>query len=131
MSRLNEVFAKPGHKALIPYVTVGYPNLEATQKIVPLLTESGADIVELGIPYSDPLADGVTIQESSYRALQNGVTPEICLESARKIRQQSTVPLIFMTYYNPLLSFGLKRFCHRCIYPEYFRYYLVPEPFDR
>jgi tryptophan synthase alpha chain len=115
MSRIAGVFNKASHKALIPYLTVGYPNLEATLKAVPLLAENGADIIELGIPFSDPLADGATIQASSYRALQNGVNTRTCLETARKLRETTNVPLIFMTYFNPVLAYGLDRFCHDCI----------------
>ncbi|MBI2829825.1 MAG: tryptophan synthase subunit alpha [Chloroflexi bacterium] len=111
MSRLADVFNRPGHKALIPYVTVGYPSIEATLKIVPLLAECGCDIVELGIPFSDPLADGVTIQNASFQALQNGVTPEICLEVASQLRQKVTIPLVFMTYFNPVFNYGLEKFC--------------------
>jgi tryptophan synthase alpha chain len=114
MSRITAVFAKKGYKALIPYITTGYPNLEATLKAVPLLAQNGADIIELGIPFSDPMADGATIQESSYRALQNGVTPLTCLETARRLRQQTEVPLVFMTYYNPVLSYGPDKFCRDC-----------------
>jgi tryptophan synthase alpha chain len=114
MSRIASVFQKPGHKALIPYITTGYPDIEATLKAVPLLAENGADIIELGIPFSDPMADGVTIQESSYRALQNGITPAICLEIARKLRQKTDVPLVFMTYYNPVLRYGPENFCAAC-----------------
>jgi tryptophan synthase alpha chain len=115
MSRIASVFMTSGHKALIPYITVGYPNIEATLKTVPLLEGSGADIIELGIPFSDPLADGATIQESSYRALQNGITPEICLETARNLRERTRIPLVFMTYFNPVLSYGLDRFCQDCV----------------
>ncbi len=114
MSRISDVFKNKGHKALIPYITAGYPGLEATLKAVPLLAENGADIVELGIPFSDPLADGATIQESSYRALLNGVTPRTCLEMARQVRKKTTVPLVFMTYYNPVLSYGLEKFARDC-----------------
>jgi tryptophan synthase alpha chain len=114
MSRIASVFQKPGHKALIPYITTGYPNLEVMLKAVPLLAENGADIIELGIPFSDPMADGVTIQESSYQALQNGITPAICLEIARKLRQKTDVPLVFMTYYNPVLKYGPENFCVAC-----------------
>lgn len=113
MSRIDSAF-KPGHKALIGYVTVGYPSIEATLKVVPLLAESGCDIVELGIPFSDPLADGITIQNASFRALQNGVTPEVCLETARKLRNEVDIPLLFMTYYNPVYSYGLDEFCKAC-----------------
>ncbi len=111
MSRLSFTFSKPKHKALIPYVAVGYPTLEATLKVVPLLAQNGADIVELGIPFSDPLADGATIQNASFRALQNGVTPKRCLEVAAELRRRVDIPLIFMTYYNPVLNYGLDEFC--------------------
>jgi tryptophan synthase alpha chain len=110
MSRITSVF-KPGYKALIAYLTIGYPNIEATQKAVSILSGSGCDIIELGIPFSDPLADGVTIQKASYHALQQGVTPQVCLEVAYQLRQRMATPLIFMTYYNPILSFGLDSFC--------------------
>ncbi|MFH1003523.1 MAG: tryptophan synthase subunit alpha [Chloroflexota bacterium] len=113
MSCLSAVF-RPGHKALIAYVTVGYPTVEATLRVVPLLAESGCDLVELGIPFSDPLADGATIQQASFRALQNGVTPRQCLEVARQLGQTVTVPLVFMTYYNPVFHYGLETFCDAC-----------------
>jgi tryptophan synthase alpha chain len=112
MSWIAAVFNRPGNKALIPYLTVGYPNLEATLKAVPLLAENGADIIELGIPFSDPLADGATIQASSYQALQNGVNTRTCLETARKLRETTSVPLVFMTYFNPVLCYGLDKFCY-------------------
>ena len=114
MSRISSVFQNPGHTALIPYVTVGYPNLETTLKAVPLITANGADIIELGIPFSDPLADGATIQESSFQALQNGVNIHTCLEVARKLRHITAAPLVFMTYFNPVLKYGLDRFCQAC-----------------
>ncbi len=114
MSHISSVFARPQHKALIAYVTVGYPTLNSTLEIVPLLAESGCDIVELGIPFSDPLSDGTTIQESSHRALQSGVTPQSCLELATKLREKVEIPLIFMTYYNPVLHYGLESFCYAC-----------------
>lgn len=114
MSRIASVFERSGRKALIPYVTVGYPSIEATLKVVPLLAESGCDIIELGIPFSDPLADGVTIQNSSYQAIKNGVTPRLCLEVAAELSQKVDVPLVFMSYYNPIFHYGLKEFCRRC-----------------
>ncbi len=110
MSRIGSAF-KPGRKALIGYVAVGYPDIDATLKVVSMLAENGCDIVELGIPFSDPLADGVTIQNASFRALQNGVTPEVCLETARKLRRKVNIPLVFMTYFNPVLSYGIDKFC--------------------
>lgn len=114
MSRIEAVFNKPAHKALIPYVTVGYPNIEATLKIVPLLAKSGCDIIELGIPFSDPLADGVTIQNASFKALQNGITPKTCLEVAGELSKKVKIPLVFMTYFNPVFSYGTEKFCEDC-----------------
>lgn len=113
MSRIKDVF-KGGRKALIPYVTVGYPDIDATLKVVPLLAQSGADIIELGIPFSDPLADGVTIQQASFQALKNGVTVRKCLEIAGEISKRVSVPLVFMTYYNPVFSYGVAEFCRDC-----------------
>jgi len=75
VKRISDVFTHNGKKVLIAYITVGYPSIEATQKVVPLLAECGCDIVELGIPFSDPLADGATIQNASHHAILNGVTP--------------------------------------------------------
>ena len=114
MSGVTSVFKQPGHKALIAYVTVGYPSISATMEVVPLLASSGCDIVELGIPFSDPLADGATIQKASYRALENGVTPQLCLEVAEQLSRKVSIPLVFMTYYNPVLSYGLSEFCSAC-----------------
>jgi len=114
MSGIASVFSPPGHKALIAYITVGYPTIEATMKVVPLLADSGCDIVELGIPFSDPLADGVTIQKSSFHALNNGVTPQLCLEIAGQLSQKVDIPLVFMTYFNPVFSYGLEEFCTAC-----------------
>ena len=114
MNRIEQVFADKNHKALMPYVTIGYPSVEATLQIVPLLAENGADIIELGIPFSDPLADGPTIQQASYEALQQGVTPEICFDVIRKLRERVDIPLIFMGYYNPVFHFGAEAFCGRC-----------------
>ncbi|MBA7550060.1 Tryptophan synthase alpha chain [subsurface metagenome] len=114
MSRIDSVFNWPGHTALIPYITVGYPSIEVTLKVVPLLASSGCDIVELGIPFSDPLADGATIQKASFYALKNGVTPRLCLEVAKQLRQLVDIPLVFMTYFNPVFSYGLEEFCSAC-----------------
>jgi len=114
LSRIASVFDRPGHKALIPYVTVGYPSIEATLEIVPLLARCGCDIVELGIPFSDPLADGVTIQKASFCALENGVTPELCFEVAEQLSQKVDIPLVFMTYFNPVFGYGLEDFGSAC-----------------
>ncbi len=114
MSRITDIFRDKKKKALIAYVTVGYPTVDATLEIVPQLAKNGCDIIELGIPFSDPLADGVTIQNSSYHALQNGVTTHICLEIAGKLRRTVDIPLIFMTYFNPVFNYGLDKFCSDC-----------------
>jgi len=110
---MNEIAAvfKPGYKALVAYITAGYPDMAATPRIAAALAESGADIIELGIPFSDPLADGATIQRASYHALKQGTTPQACLEAAAAIRRRTATPLVFMTYYNPVLSYGLDAFC--------------------
>jgi len=114
LSRIASAFARANHTALIPYITVGYPSVETTLKAVPLLASSGCDIIELGIPFSDPLADGATIQRASYEALRQGVTPKVCFEVAQELRRQVEIPLVFMTYYNPVLKSGLEQFCSRC-----------------
>lgn len=114
MSRITTAFAKSNHKAFIPYVTVGYPSIEATLKVVPLLASNGCDLVELGIPFSDPIADGVTIQKASFHALQNRVSPKICLELAKELSQKIEVPLVFMSYFNPIFNYGLEEFCNAC-----------------
>ncbi|HET7036173.1 MAG TPA: tryptophan synthase subunit alpha [Thermomicrobiaceae bacterium] len=117
-SRIAETFARlkqRGEFALLPYVTVGHPELDTVQRVVPALVAGGATMVELGVPFSDPLADGATIQASSHQALLNGVTVDYCLESARALRAGGVdVPLIFMGYYNPMLNYGLERFAARC-----------------
>ena len=102
------------HKALVVYLTVGYPSLQRTVEIAPLLSTWGTDIIELGIPFSDPVADGTTIQKASSEALKSGVTPSACLEVVQAIRQKTSIPLLFMTYYNPIFSFGLPKFCQEC-----------------
>lgn len=113
MSNIASVF-RPGHKALIAYITVGYPSMDATVDIATILADCGCDIIELGIPFSDPLADGTTIQKASYHALRQGTTPRTCLEVARRIHQKVATPLVFMTYYNPVFNFGLEAFCRSC-----------------
>lgn len=103
--------AAKSQKSLGPYVTVGYPLKSSTLEIVPALVEGGATMVELGVPFSDPLADGPTIQRSGFQALQNGVTMAYCMETARTLRDRGVeVPLIFMGYFNPVLRYGLERF---------------------
>ena len=109
MSRIEAAMKR--RKNLIAYVTVGHPSIDAALELVPELARWGCDAIELGVPFSDPLADGTTIQKASYRALQNGVTPVLCLDIAAQLRQKVEIPLIFMTYYNPVLAYGLETFC--------------------
>ncbi len=111
MSRITSVFSSLGHKALIPYLTVGYPDIDTTLRAASILSNEGCDIIELGIPFSDPLADGATIQKASYQALQQGITPQKCLDVAYQLHRMMPTPLVFMSYYNPILNFGLEDFC--------------------
>ena len=115
MNRIADSFARlraERRTGLVAFLTVGHPSVEDTLRLVPALIEGGADIIELAIPFSDPLAEGPSVQRSSHQALLNGVTPGVCLEVAGKLRAQGvTAPLIFMGYYNPLLAYGLKPFC--------------------
>ena len=98
----------------MPFVTVGHPQRDSTPDVVQALTRAGADVIELGIPFSDPLAEGPVIQRSSFQALENGITPDHCFENAAEIRKRGVeTPLIFMGYYNPIYQIGLDEFCAR------------------
>ncbi len=104
-----------GRTGVIPYVTIGFPTLKDTLAIVPAIEKAGADVIELGVPYSDPLADGPTIQAASYRALEAGMDSKGCLDAVRKLRAAGVgVPLVFMGYYNPILSYGLEAYARDC-----------------
>jgi len=108
---LEKYFAeRRGRKFLSLFITAGFPKLASTIPVAQLLAEAGTDLIELGIPFSDPLADGPTIQHASTVALQNGVTLALVLEMAKEISRKITVPIILMGYYNPILQFGVERF---------------------
>ena len=107
-TKLNELRGK-NRKAFIPYITAGDPSLEATEQLILELERNGADIIELGVPFSDPMADGPVIQRASERALVNRVSVLDCFEVVRRVRQRSQVPIVFFSYLNPLLSLGLQR----------------------
>src|SRR5713226_8250126 len=107
--RFEQLRAK-GELGIVAYVTAGDPTLAATGKIVLALAEAGADVVELGVPFSDPLADGPTIQRASERALKSGTTLAGVIELVRRIRQSSQVPLVLFSYFNPILQMGLEKF---------------------
>src|SRR5215212_3833475 len=112
MSRIENKFKElrgRGRKAFIPFVTAGDPDMETSRNIVLTLINSGADIIELGVPFSDPVADGPTIQASSLRALSNGITLRDVLELVREIRAVSEVPIVLFSYLNPLFRYGIER----------------------
>ncbi|GAC1566140.1 MAG: tryptophan synthase subunit alpha [Ktedonobacteraceae bacterium] len=100
-----------GRGVLIPYFMCGFPTAAQSIELVLAAREGGADIVELGMPFSDPLADGATIQRAGHVALERGMSINGCMEIARQVSARSHVPLIFMGYYNPLLAYGIERFC--------------------
>jgi len=111
MSRIQRLFTAEGRKVLNVYCTAGYPALHSTMEIMRALQENGADIIELGIPYSDPLADGPVIQHSSAVAISNGMTMAILFEQLRGFRNEISVPVILMGYLNPVLQYGFEKFC--------------------
>ena len=96
MSRISKAFEK--EKAFIAFVTGGDPDMETTEKLIPKMAEAGADVIEIGIPFSDPIAEGVVIQEADVRALQAGTTTDKLFEMVVRIRKKTQVPLVFMTY---------------------------------
>jgi len=109
--KITEAFAKG--KAFIPFVTCGDPSLDVTEKIVYAMEEAGADLIELGIPFSDPTAEGPVIQGANLRALSGGVTTDKVFDMVEKIRKNSSIPMVFMTYANVVFSYGIERFCKR------------------
>jgi tryptophan synthase alpha chain len=112
-TRISKRFAalrESGELGIVAYITAGDPTLDATHKFVLALAEAGADVVELGVPFSDPLADGPTIQRASERALKSGTTLAGVLDLVRQIRRSSEVPLVLFSYYNPVLRMGLEKF---------------------
>ncbi|MEO1012585.1 MAG: tryptophan synthase subunit alpha [Bacteroidota bacterium] len=113
MNRINLKLQEEG-KLLSIYFTAGYPQLEDTVTIIQELEKNGVDMIEIGLPFSDPLADGPTIQESSTAALKNGMTTEILFEQLKDIRKTVSVPLIIMGYFNPVLQYGVEAFCKKC-----------------
>jgi len=117
MNRIDKKFkelTKNKKKAFVAYITAGDPNLAITNDLVLALDNSGVDIIELGIPFSDPLADGPTIQEASQRALKNKVNLKRVFNMVKKLRHKTEIPIAFMTYYNPVLQYGLQRFVKGC-----------------
>ncbi|MDP2159826.1 MAG: tryptophan synthase subunit alpha, partial [Flavobacterium sp.] len=113
MNRINKKLQED-KKLLSIYFTAGYPNLNDTTKIILELEKSGVDMIEIGLPFSDPLADGPTIQASSTQALKNGMTTELLFQQLTNIRESVQIPLIIMSYFNPMMQFGVEKFCQKC-----------------
>jgi len=112
MTRIKEVFAHG--KAFIPFVTAGDPNLEITERLVLEMAKAGADLIELGIPFSDPVAEGIVIQKADERALAAGTTTDKIFDMVLRIRKKSSIPLAFMTYANPVFVYGADKFLNKC-----------------
>jgi tryptophan synthase alpha chain len=111
MSRIKDLFQKKSNRVLNVYCTAGYPQLHSTLEVMNALQQNGADLIELGMPYSDPLADGPVIQHSSTIALANGMTIETLFAQLKDARKEINVPIILMGYMNPVLQYGFERFC--------------------
>lgn len=112
MNRLQEVFHNK--KAFIPFLTAGDPDLDTTKELIIKMAEAGADLIEIGIPFSDPVAEGPVIQEADYRALKGGATTDGIFHMVREVRQVCDVPLAFMSYINPIVTYGTERFMALC-----------------
>ena len=113
MNRIDKKLKEEG-KLLSIYFTAGFPNLNDTADIIIKLQESGVDMIEIGLPFSDPLADGPTIQDSSMSAINNGMNTDILFNQLKDIRDKVSIPLIIMGYFNPILQYGVEKFCKKC-----------------
>ncbi len=112
MSRIESVFKS--NKAFIPFITAGDPTLAVTKKIILRMEAAGADLIEIGIPFSDPVAEGQVIQAADDRALKNGITTDQIFDMVEELREESSIPIAFMTYINPIHTYGAQRFMDRC-----------------
>lgn len=112
MSRIEKAFENK--KAFIAFVTGGDPDIETTEALIPQMAAAGADLIEVGIPFSDPIAEGIVIQEADARALRAGTTTDKLFDMVRRVRQRTDVPIVFMTYVNPVYTYGTERFAQRC-----------------
>jgi tryptophan synthase alpha chain len=113
LNRINQKLQQD-QKLLSIYFTAGYPNIEDTVNVIKNLEKSGVDMIEIGLPFSDPLADGPTIQASSTQALKNGMSSALLFEQLKDIRNSVSIPLIIMGYFNPMLQYGMEAFCQKC-----------------
>ncbi|MEQ8764493.1 MAG: tryptophan synthase subunit alpha, partial [Planctomycetota bacterium] len=118
MTRIAKAFEKTrneGRPAIIPFLTGGYPTLDSAVPLILAAEAAGADLLEIGLPFSDPLADGPAIQLSSQRAIENGATLKWILQQVKTVRETSQLPLILMGYLNPMLRYGLEEFAQGCV----------------
>lgn len=115
MNRLNQLFATKKENLLSIYYTAGFPDLNSTVDIAEALEKAGADFLEIGFPYSDPLADGPTIQHSSQTALKNGMNLNTLFEQLKSLRQRVSIPVLLMGYFNPMLQYGIENFCKKTV----------------
>ncbi|MBR2623884.1 MAG: tryptophan synthase subunit alpha [Paludibacteraceae bacterium] len=113
MNRINKLFKEKGNNILSVYFTAGYPNLNDTVEIIKQLSSKGVDLIEIGVPFSDPLADGPVIQHSSQVALKNGMSVKLLFEQLKDIRKVTDIPLVLMGYVNPIIHFGFENFCQK------------------
>ena len=114
MNRIKQLFNKKQKNILSIYFTAGYPNLNDTGKIIKELEKNGIDLIEVGIPFSDPMADGPTIQESGTQSLKNGMNLKLLFEQIKEVRKEAELPLIMMGYLNPIMQYGFEKFCKKC-----------------
>ncbi len=112
MTKIAKAFANG--PAFIPFLTAGDPNLEKTEEFILEMVRAGADLIEIGIPFSDPIAEGIVIQEADIRALASGTTPEKIFQMVENLRKKTDIPMVFLTYVNPVFNYGYDRFCARC-----------------
>ena len=129
MNRIRNLFKKDKDK-LIVFLTAGYPEINSTEKLVLTAVESGADMIEIGIPFSDPQADGPIIQKASEKALSNGITLDIIFQQIKSIRKKTNIPISLMGYYNPILKRGIDRFLADCVVNEIDGIILPDLPYD-
>jgi len=129
MNRIRNLFKKDKDK-LIVFLTAGYPEINSTEKLVLTAVESGADMIEIGIPFSDPQADGPIIQKASEKALSNGITLDIIFQQVKSIRKKTNIPISLMGYYNPILKRGIDRFLEDCVVNEIDGIILPDLPYD-
>jgi len=112
MNKISAAFE--GKKAFVAFITGGDPNIETTEKLIVAMAQSGVDIIEIGIPFSDPVAEGIVIQEADERALKAGCTVDKLFEMVKRVREEVAIPILFMTYINPIFVYGKERFMEKC-----------------